>query len=451
MIDKINRFVFSGHPRTVKAKKQIAFSFGLKGISIIVNLAYVPLLIDYLGKEEYGIWLTLTSIVTWFTFFDIGLGNGLRNNFTKAVAEGEYELARTYVSTTYAILTLIFGSLLIIFFIVAPFINWQTIFNTSTINEAELLNVSLIVFSFFFLRFVFQLIGVILLADQKPAVNNSFNVMANVISLFIIIVLKNTLPGSLPLLGFVLSGIPVLILFLASVYLYKTKYKRYAPSVKYVQFKESKKLLNLGVKFFILQISDVVMYSSTNMLIAQISSPEDVTVYNVSYKAFSIFTMIYGIILSPMWSATTEAFHLNDFKWIRKFVKSMQKIGSFLTIIIILFLLLSSKVYYLWVGDKVTVPFVVSLFVAINTIMYVLTGVYVSFQNGIGKIKLTLYAVIGQTALYLPIAYFISVVLGLGFVGVLVTGILMEVPVKIIQIAQYKKIINKTAVGIWNQ
>jgi len=28
---------------------------------------------------------------------------------------------------------------------------------------------------------------------------------------------------------------------------------------------------------------------------------------------------------------------------------------------------------------------------------------------------------------------------------------LMEVPVKIIQIAQYKKIINKTAVGIWNQ
>jgi len=113
--------------------------------------------------------------------------------------------------------------------------------------------------------------------------------------------------------------------------------------------------------------------------------------------------------------------------------------------------LLSSKVYYLWVGDKVTVPFVVSLFVAINTIMYVLTGVYVSFQNGIGKIKLTLYAVIGQTALYLPIAYFISVVLGLGFVGVLVTGILMEVPVKIIQIAQYKKIINKTAVGIWNQ
>ena len=450
-IQKLLNRLNNGHPRSIKAKKQIIASFGLKGISILLNLAYVPLLLDYLGKEEYGIWLTLTSIVTWFSFFDIGLGNGLRNNFAKAKADNNDILARKFVSTTYAILGLIFSIILILFLIISNFVDWSAIYNTHNIPSNTLLSVSIIVFSFFLLRFVFQLIGVILLADQKPSINNGFNVISNLLCFIIILILKYTTKSSLPILGLVLSATPVLVLLIASLYFFNTNYKKYSPSFKYVDFKQSKTLLNLGFKFFILQVSGIIMYSSTNMLITQFSNGEDVAVYNISYKMFSVFIMVYGIILTPMWSATTEAFELKDFEWIRNFVKKMQKLGLSLIIFIIIALIFSNNIYHLWLGERIKIPFTISVLVALGSVVYVLTGVYVSFQNGIGKIKLTLIWVVIQTILYLPLAYFISIKLKVGFPGILIAGLICEIPVKYIQIMQYFKIINNKATGIWNQ
>jgi O-antigen/teichoic acid export membrane protein len=84
--DNLLGILNNGNVRSVKAKKNIIASFGIKGISIIIGFIFVPLLIDYLGTFEYGIWITLGSIVGWINYFDIGLGNGLRNKFTEALA-----------------------------------------------------------------------------------------------------------------------------------------------------------------------------------------------------------------------------------------------------------------------------------------------------------------------------------------------------------------------------
>jgi len=65
-ITNIKDFFTKGNSRTVKAKKQILYSFFLKAISVVIGLMFVPLLLNYLDAERYGIWLTLTSIVGWF-------------------------------------------------------------------------------------------------------------------------------------------------------------------------------------------------------------------------------------------------------------------------------------------------------------------------------------------------------------------------------------------------
>jgi len=95
-----------GHQRSVKAKKNILASFIIRGCNIAISLVLVPLTIHYVNPTQYGIWLTLSSIIGWFGFFDIGFGNGLRNKFAEAIAKGEHELARIYLSTTYAILSI---------------------------------------------------------------------------------------------------------------------------------------------------------------------------------------------------------------------------------------------------------------------------------------------------------------------------------------------------------
>src|SRR5690606_34956681 len=98
--------------------------------------------------------------------------HGLRNKFAEAVATKNYKLARKYVSTTYAILTIIIFSVLVLFYIVNPLLHWDKILNAPTEMATELSILALVVFSFFAIQFVLKLIATVLSANQEPAKAN---------------------------------------------------------------------------------------------------------------------------------------------------------------------------------------------------------------------------------------------------------------------------------------
>ena len=70
-------------------EKSALINMGFKPISAIVSLVYTPMLLSYLGDEKYGLWATVLSIITWINFFDVGIGNGLRNLLAKILAEDD--------------------------------------------------------------------------------------------------------------------------------------------------------------------------------------------------------------------------------------------------------------------------------------------------------------------------------------------------------------------------
>ena len=111
--DILNYFT-KGDDRTLKVKKNILLMLLYKGGSILISFLLVPLTINYVDSECYGIWLTLSSMIAWMSFFDIGLNNGLKNKLAEALAKNDFTLGQKYVSTTYAILALIFIPLMIL-------------------------------------------------------------------------------------------------------------------------------------------------------------------------------------------------------------------------------------------------------------------------------------------------------------------------------------------------
>ena len=134
LIYKIRKFnaktyFTKGHIRSVKAKKNILASVIIKGISILTSFLLVPLTINYLTPVNYGIWLTLYSIISWFGLLDIGLGNGLRNKFAESIASGDKIAARTYLSTAYAMLGMIMAAACMIFLLINNYLNWALILN----------------------------------------------------------------------------------------------------------------------------------------------------------------------------------------------------------------------------------------------------------------------------------------------------------------------------------
>jgi O-antigen/teichoic acid export membrane protein len=443
----LNNAINKGHHRSVKAKRNIIAAFFFKGSSIAISLVLVPLTIHYVNPTQYGIWLTLSSIIAWFGFFDIGFGNGLRNKLTEAIARRQFRLSRIYVSTTYAMLCIIVGIVLVIFISVNPFINWSRILNADQHMAAELSVLALMVFVFFCLQFVFQLITTVLTANQEPGYASLFNFLGNAVSLVIIYLLTRTTSGNLLYLGVVLGLTPVMVLLLSSIWFYTHEYKKFSPSVNYVRFKLIGNILNLGLKFFVLQIAGLILYESNNIIIAQLFGPIKVTTYNIAYKYFSVIPMGFSIIMLPFWSAFTKAWVEKDIDWIRNAVKKLQGLWLLCLFIALIMLASSNFIYRLWVGKDIVVPFGLSAAISANVIIYAWNSIFSQFLNGVGKIKLQLYSGIWGAILNIPIAIFLGGVFGIA--GVIFSSVIITSVNMVWGYIQYNKIINFKATGIW--
>lgn len=449
--NRIKERFFTSHKRTATARLNSLLSFGIKGLSIANGFLIVTITLNYLDSARYGIWLTISSFIMWFTFFDIGLGYGLRNKLAEAISSGKYKLARIYVSTTYAIVSIITLVLSFLFFIVIEFISFNSLLNYQEIPNEELKLIVKVVFGFFFLRFILKLISPILLAYQKTALANSLGPVGNFLALITIYILSKTTEGSLLYTSFAISFFTVFVLLISSMILYRGPLKDIRPSIKYVRFKFSNNLLNTGLKFFVLQISGIVLFQTGNFIIIQNYGPQEVTPYNIAFKYFSVIQMGFKILVSPYWSAFTEAWVLKDIKWIKSTIKRLEYSWIVLAFIGIIMLIFSSPIYKIWIGDEINIPFKLSFWFMIYFLLYTYGTIHTMFINGIGKLKIQFLSSIIGALIFIALNMLFIGVLDLGIETIVISSILGSFYGPFLSRIQYNKIIENRAHGIWNK
>jgi len=446
----ISNFFTKGHERSIQAKKNIAATFVIKGFSILISLIFVPIVLNYVNPDGYGIWLTLSSIVGWFSFFDIGLTQGLRNKFAEAKARGDDNIAQIYVSTTYAILGIIFFSVWLIFIIVNNFLDWSSILKVSESMRSDVSILAIIVFTYFCIIFVLRIITTIFLADQKSAKSSLIDLLGQVASLIFIFILVKTTEGSIIKLGIALCVSPILVLVIANIVSYKGNYRKYRPVVSQVKFVYAKGLFNLGLIFFIIQFAGIIQFQTANIIIARNFGTEDVTAYNIAFKYFGILTMLNTIFLTPFWSASTEAFQKNDIQWIKNAIKKYNLLNLLLIGAGIIMLVFSEPVYQLWLGEgRVNIPFSLSLwgFIYFNVILF--GSKYVSLLNGINALRIQFIASIISPFLYIAAALVLIRFYHAGVYALFIASVIANFNAIILAPLQYYKIITKNKKGIW--
>lgn len=448
---QIKNYLNKGHERSVKTKKNIVASILIKILSIGISFVLIPLALNYLNPTKYGIWLTLTSIIGWFGFFDLGLGNGLRNKLAEALAKNDMASAKIYISTSYAVLSIIIGIVYLIFFLIFPHLNWTKILNTPPEMSEEIHKLIFIVFSFFCLQFIIKHISVILKADQKSAISGGINTIASLLSLIFVFVLTKTTNGSLLWLSIAVSVANIIAPLFVTVWYFGSDYKHLTPSIKHVKFKYAKGLMSLGFMFFIMQFAALIVFSTDSYIIAQLFGPEAVTPYNIAFKYFSIITMGFSIITTPFWTAYTDAYHKHDYEWIKRITNKQVKFWGLSAIGVVIMLVCEKWFYHIWIGDKVTIPFSLSLTMAIWVLISSWTSIFGNFLSGVEKIRLSLIHSIIMIFLNVPLSIFLAKTLGMGPTGVMLATCLCVLPQVFLHPIQYKKIINKTASGLWGK
>lgn len=434
--------------RSKEVMRNILISFISKGIAGICSLLVVPLTINYVNPTQYGIWLTLSSIIGWVVFFDLGLGNGFRNKFAEAKTKGDIELARQYVSTTYLSLSIIVLFLLVIVGVSNLFLNWPSILNVDDSYSLELRNVCAIVSFFFCINLVVSLFSTVLTADQKPGWADMLNAAGHVLSLIVIYFLTISSEGSLLNLALYYSGVPTILIFVCSVYAFKfTHYKEVAPRMKSVRINLVSSITNLGFQFFFISVSLIFIFQIMNIVISRELGPDAVTEYNIAYKYLYNLTILVVIIITPFWSAFTDAYYKSDFQWMERSIKKLETIWLLSVLGSIVMILLADFFYEIWIGKDVQVHLSTTISIAIYITIFNIGHIYMYLINGIGtiRIQLIIYLVIALMAW--PLMVLSCRLFGLpGVVIVPSMAILLQAVFGKIQIS---KIIHGHAHGLW--
>lgn len=417
-----------------KVNFNIAVSFALRALSIIISFLIVPYSLKLLDTNKYGIWLAISSTVSWISILDIGLANGLRNKVAEYIAKKEYDQAKVAVSSTYAILLLIILPIAVIFSIAAPFINWNGVFKTN-LDKQELLYTLITVFTGLSFQFILKPISSILQGDQKIYKSNQIQLICNFIPLIPIIFLGKYLQGSMFALAIAQTLLPVGVLLVYTILLFNKSYVGIKPSLKFVDLKKSKSLFQLSIAFFIVQIAGVFLYSTTEIIVAREFGGGDVAVYVSLYKYYSATNIIINIVLATYWSAFTNAFALNDIAWIRTSISKLIKIAALFLIVIIAQVLLAGPVFKIWVGDKIQVPFSLSVGMAVYFSVTLFTLVYTVVLNGTGNVKMQSIVSIIVAILHIPVVLFFIRYMHLGLNSIIYASILWSV----IQVILWKK------------
>ena len=438
-----------GNSRSATVKKNILGSFGVKGISIIISLILVPLTIDYVSSELYGIWLTIATIISWVSLFDLGFGHGLRNRVAECVAIDNWEEARCYISTAYIYFTIIFVSLAIIVFCGCEFVYWPTVLNVSSSSQDLLVKVMRVVTVAFSISMIVTIQNTVLAALQMKALADFFDMLGQVVVLFSTYALTLFTKPSLEYLAWAVSASPIIVHLFLSIWIYGIKYKKLCPSLGCVKSVLIKKVLNLGLNFFVIQIAVIILYQTMNIIISNVAGPEAVTEYNVVYKYISIPLMVTSIIVAPFWSAFTDAYTLNDVSWMKNAYSKLMRIYGIGVIGVFLVTACSPLAFKLWIGDKVVIhPFLV-ITCACYVLIMMWNSIHSALINGIGYIRLSLYITLISIVLNIPVAFFLGRFFGAA--GVVMSVGSMNLLGMVAMYIQINKIINGTAKGIWKK
>ena len=428
-------------------RRNIAGSFLIKGFSIAISLILVPLTLRYVSSEVYGIWLTLSTAIFSIGFFDIGFSNGLKNKLAEAIALGEREKGRSLVSTTYALMGAIFIPLGIAAVFIAHYIDWPNLLNVSSKYSKEIEKSVYVIVACLSIQMIINVINSVLTALQRVALASSFVVLGNLVSMVAIVLLIHFAPSSLFLLSATLSISPIVITLLASLYFYRGQLRWLKPSIRYVSAVHVKDIFSLSYKFFILQIQVLVVGQTTNFLIAYISGPDDVASFNVAYRYIGVSSMIFTLILNPLWPAFTDAYTKKDFKWMKSIYRRLVKLCIASIVCVIIMVVIAPYVYHLWIGDSVYIATSMSLLVGAYFIVQLWSSLHIMLINGIGCIKLQTYFAVFVSIIHIPI----SLLLGnfIGALGVVVSLALFNLIYASFSTIQLRKVLSNTAKGIW--
>lgn len=361
----------------------IASNFVFKGLGIALSFVSVPIMLKYLDKENYGLWILILSITSWIYTFDIGIGNGLKNKLAESLAKKEDGKAKEYIATSYFFVAIISFIFFMVAYLTLESINFSKLLNIGYIENSELNKILLINIGFVCINFIFSLCNNIFFGSQKAYLTSINAIVGQILNFLFLIGLFYLKENSIILLS-LSHGMSIFISHICLTVFYFYKNSSLIFSFKDVNPERARSIFGIGMKIFLVQIAGLIIFSTDNFIITRYAGIENVAVYNITNKLFGIPAIFMGLITAPIWPAATKAFHEKNRTWIEEALKKLKKLFLLLLVGVIVLVVIAKPFISLWTLDAIVPPISLVVACGLATILTAYSGIYSTIIFGMG-------------------------------------------------------------------
>jgi len=337
-----------------------------RGLGALAGLITVPLTVRYLGGERYGVWVTISSVMLFLGFTDLGLASSLTNYLGKAFGEDDKESARRYVLTACLVLSVIALLLTIAGIVFAqPLARLMFPSVDPDLIRREVVPSLIIAFASFAFSLPLVVVSRLLVAFQESAAANLWILIASLAG-FVGVLLVILCRGRLPWLVFGLLGAHALVHATSAVWLFGWHKRWLLPAGWDFDFTIVRDLFSSSWKFFVANAAWLINSQTDNIIIAHYLGAAQVTPYSVTFRIFAYATLIQMLAAPTLWPAYTEAVTKKDFDWIRGiFRKSLRWSLLIAAVALVILTIFGQTIINIWAGPTAVPPFSAIVWMAI--------------------------------------------------------------------------------------
>jgi O-antigen/teichoic acid export membrane protein len=307
--------------RRTRSKRMFEAGFSAvicKGLVLALNAVSVPIAVRYLGSEQFGVWVTISTTLAVLIVLDLGIAGAMTNYISESYALDDKELAGRYATTGLFVMVLIALGLGAAGGVLWPYVHWGDLFRLpDAANDRLISHAVAAAYVVFLVGLPAGLAAKFLGGYQEVKTANVFAAIGAGANLLAVVTITR-LHGNLVWLVIGSSGATVGTNLVCLLWLFIWHKPWLMPTFDRCHISLIRPLVQTGVGLFILQVAGLAVFNTDNFIIAHFLGPAQVTPYSITLKLVGYTAAIQTIMTPALWPAYAEAWARGDLRWIRR-------------------------------------------------------------------------------------------------------------------------------------
>lgn len=345
-------------------KKGVIASYIYLIVHVIVNIFYIPILLNYLGKNEYGLYQIVGSIFAYLSIFESSISSGVLRFYCKAFADGNKNQMENVLAVARIIYRL-FSVIIIVIGIVGIWGFRSFYRNSLTISE---INESTIMLVILLVNMIVTMANAVYLASinahEKFALIKGLAMTAQIIQPILCVIVLAKFPYALTV-----TIIQLVINTMVSIfrYFYSTKkllVKVYLHSFDYVL---GKNIIVFAGNILLASIADQIFWKADQVILGKLYCTEIVAVYAIGSQIYTNYSYVGTAVSSVFFPRLNKLY--TEFDGLRKVSDLFIRVGrlSFQILFLVLtaFIIFGQEFITIWVGEDYREAYLIALVILV--------------------------------------------------------------------------------------